>query len=124
MATILCIDDDPSLRDLVRLVLEEAGYTVALATSGAQALRLAAQLRPDLILLDIVLPDTDGLALIPQLQAVSAAPIVILSALARDLDVAAGQARGAVEYIVKPFHLPELLDRITAVLQRSPPGQP
>lgn len=124
MATILCVDDDPSLRDLVRLVLEEAGYTAALATSGAQALRQAARLHPDLILLDIVLPDTDGLALIPQLRAVSAAPIVILSALARDLDVAAGQAHGAVEYIVKPFHLPELLACITAVLQHSPPAQP
>lgn len=124
MAIILCVDDDPSLRDLVRLVLEEAGFTVALATSGAQALRLVAQVRPDLILLDIVLPDTDGLVLIPQLQAISTAPIMILSALARDLDIAAGQAQGAIDYVVKPFHLPDLLDRITAILQRIPPGQP
>ena len=122
-ATVLLIDDDPSVRDLACRALEPQGYAVHTAASGAQGLALARELRPDVITLDVMMPDLDGWSVLEQLKAdpdLAPIPVVMMSMLDAD---ALGVASGAVASLSKPVpaqQLQGLLDRITAGLPSAP----
>lgn len=117
--TILIVDDDALLRRSLAFNLQRAGYSARTAADAADALALVRTQPPDLILLDIGLPGTDGLAALRPLQEASGAPVVFLTARRRDLDQILGLELGADDYIVKPFDLDVLLARIKSVLRRA-----
>jgi DNA-binding response OmpR family regulator len=118
---ILVVEDDAALARTLRQVLVASGYAVWLADSGAAARAVLGQRQPALILLDLGLPDTDGLLLTPTLTALSAAPIIILTARAGQADRVLGLKLGADDFVAKPFDDEELLVRIEAVLRRGRP---
>ncbi len=118
---ILVVDDDPSLREVVRYALSRQGYTVSLASDGAKAL-VAHQADPfDLIVLDIVMPELDGIETCRALRQKSRVPIVFLSSRDEELDRVLGLEMGGDDYITKPFSTRELVARIKAVLRRMTP---
>ena len=119
MVTILIIDDDPDLCTLVRITLSKAGYQVEAAYNGRSGLEKAIQIQPDLILLDIMMPDGSGWDVCQQLREVGDAPVIFLSAKGSEGDVVRGLKLGADDYISKPFRSRELVARIEAVLRRS-----
>jgi DNA-binding response OmpR family regulator/signal transduction histidine kinase len=121
-ARVLVVDDDPALRRVVTHGLEDAGYHVLTASEGQAALEMLAQHAPDLVLLDVMLPGTDGFALMSQLREWTSVPIIMLTARAAEQDVVRGLHRGADDYVTKPFRLSELLARIAAVLRRAQSG--
>jgi two-component system alkaline phosphatase synthesis response regulator PhoP len=126
MATrILVVDDEPAVRGLLDYNLRKAGYETQLAGDGREALRLALQTRPDLILLDLMLPELDGLEVCQELRKTLAIPIIMITARGEEIDRVVGLELGADDYVAKPFSVRELLARIKAVLRRSPsiPGQ-
>jgi len=117
---ILVIEDDPSILRGLQLNLTMEGYTVRSAMDGEAGLALALSERPDLLLVDIMLPKLDGLSLIRSLRTTDpAVPILILSAKGQEVDKVAGLDLGADDYIVKPFSLKELMARIAAALRRG-----
>ncbi|MBA3687520.1 MAG: response regulator transcription factor [Chloroflexi bacterium] len=118
MATVLVVDDDPSIRDLLRLYVTRDGHRVVFATDGAQALVAAHQHVPDLVLLDVMLPGIDGLEVCRQLRENSDVPIMLLTARSGDSDKVVGLDLGADDYVVKPFSPRELMARIRAQLRR------
>jgi two-component system, OmpR family, response regulator len=116
---ILAVDDDEQVRDLLSDYLTHEGFRVSLAPSGA-AMAAALEAEPvDLILLDLRLPDSDGLALIRQLRTESQMPVIILSGKVEEVDRIVGLELGADDYLTKPFNPRELLARIKAVLRRA-----
>ncbi|TET52415.1 MAG: response regulator transcription factor [Anaerolineales bacterium] len=115
---ILVVDDDRKIVDLVRLYLEKDGYRVSVAYDGLQALEMAHQRRPDLIVLDLMLPGMDGLDVCRTLQGESEVPIIMLTARTTDEDRLIGLEIGADDYITKPFNPRELVARVRAVLRR------
>jgi DNA-binding response OmpR family regulator len=123
MTRILVIEDDASIRLGLSDTLRAKGYEVTVATKGADGLELAESVAPDLIVLDIMLPDTTGFDVCRQLKAsrspVADTPVIILSARGAELDRVRGLELGADDYVTKPFSLMELLARITAVLRRA-----
>ena len=122
MVLILVVDDDPSFLGLLQLNLEQAGYDVRAATEGMQAQALVLQIQPDLIVLDVMLPNVDGLTLCQRLRQdsrTSHLPILILTALGKSEDVVAGFNAGADDYLRKPFDREELLARVRALLRRT-----
>jgi DNA-binding response OmpR family regulator len=120
MAHIVIIEDEPDLAMGLRDNLEFEQHTVAHALSGAEGVALVAQRRPDLVLLDIMLPDIDGFEVCRRLRAGGATmPILILSARSQEIDKVRGLELGADDYITKPFGLKELLARIQAALRRA-----
>jgi DNA-binding response OmpR family regulator len=123
-AHILLVEDDPALVHLVRQLLATSGHDVWATASGAEARALLTHRQPDLILLDLMLPDTDGLVLTPLFKSLSAAPIIILSARAGQVDRVLGLRLGADDFVAKPFDPEELLVRIAAVLRRGGPHAP
>lgn len=114
MKTILIIDDDPSIGNLEEEVLGQAGYAVLRAYSGTEALLLLKEARPDLILLDLMLPGLSGEELLPRLSAV---PVIVVSAKSAVSDKVELLSGGAADYITKPFDTAELLARIAARLR-------
>ena len=117
---ILVVDDEPRLVRLVREVLQAVGYRVVTAGDGESALEAVALERPDLILLDVLLPrDLDGYAVCRRLREFSTVPVIMLTARAREEDKLKGFDAGADEYLTKPFSTRELLARVRAVLRRS-----
>src|SRR6185295_15209614 len=116
---VLVVDDDRKTVDLVRLYLEKDGYQVLLAYDGQQALELARQKLPDLLVLDVMLPKLDGLDLCRVLRAETAVPIILLTARTTEDDKLLGLDLGADDYVTKPFSPRELLARIRAVLRRA-----
>lgn len=118
MATVLVVDDDPKIRDLLRLYLEREGHRTAFAEDGPQALERARQRRPDIVLLDVMLPGLDGFEVCRQLRDESDAPILLLTARSGDSDKVVGLDLGADDYIVKPFSPRELMARVRAHLRR------
>lgn len=118
MATVLVVDDDPHIRDLLRLYVTRDGHRVVFATDGAQAIAVANQHTPDLVLLDIMLPGIDGLEVCRQLRETSDVPIMLLTARSGDSDKVVGLDLGADDYVVKPFSPRELMARIRAQLRR------
>jgi len=125
---ILVVDDDRHIVDLVRLYLERDGYQVLVAYDGLEALKLARQRRPDLIVLDLLLPEVDGLDVCRILQTESKVPIIMLTAKTTEEDKLIGLELGADDYVTKPFSPRELVARVRAVLRRvgqeAPQGPP
>lgn len=118
---VLAADDDEDLLGLVSFRLERAGYTVLLARDGAEALEIALRERPDLALLDVMMPKLDGFELTRRLreeEATSRMPIILLTARSQDADVQQGFDAGADDYIRKPFSPDELRARVQAILGR------
>jgi DNA-binding response OmpR family regulator len=118
-ATILLIEDDPDTARSLSRVLESSGYRVTAVDTGAEARSVVEHVQPDLILLDLMLPDTDGLVLTTALKNISSAPIIICSARQEQVDRVLGLKLGADDFVAKPFDLDELEARIEAVLRRS-----
>lgn len=120
---ILIVEDDAKTTELVRLYLENDGYQVLSATNGKQALDLARSEGCDLVLLDLMLPEMDGLDVCRVLRAESDVPIVMLTAKTTEADKLLGLDLGADDYILKPFSPRELLARLRAVLRRAGPNR-
>lgn len=118
-ATVLVIDDERKIRDTVRSYLERDGYAVLVADTGQRALEAAARATPDLVVLDLMLPDLSGEEVARSLRALSDVPIIMLTAKAAEEDRVAGLRLGADDYLVKPFSPRELLARVEAVLRRA-----
>jgi two-component system alkaline phosphatase synthesis response regulator PhoP len=116
---ILVVDDDQKIVELVKLYLEKDGYRVLVAYDGLEALDLARQKRPDLILLDLLLPGMDGLDVCRIIQAESEIPIIMLTAKTTDEDKLRGLELGADDYVTKPFNPREVMARVRAVLRRT-----
>ena len=118
MATVLIVDDDPKIRDLLRLYVEREGHRAAFASDGPGALAAAGRSRPDLVLLDVMLPGLDGFEVCRQLREVSDVPVMLLTARSGDSDKVVGLDIGADDYIVKPFSPRELMARVRVQLRR------
>ncbi len=117
---ILVVDDDAKIVELVKLYLNRDGYVVITATEGNEALRLARESRPDLIVLDIMLPGMNGLEICRALRNESSVPIILLTAKTTEADRITGLDLGADDYVTKPFSPKELAARVRAVFRRSP----
>jgi DNA-binding response OmpR family regulator len=120
-ATVLLVEDERKLRELVRSYLERAGLAVLSTGSGAEALTLAAEAAPDLVVLDLGLPDVPGEAVARELRAAGSVPILMLTAKAGEEDRIAGLELGADDYVTKPFSPRELVLRVQAILRRGTP---
>ncbi len=119
---ILLIEDDEALSRMMRIQLEHAGYQVTPCLTGTSGLQAARNVNPDLVLLDILLPDMDGWEVCQQLKDITDAPIIFSTALGSEKDVIHGLELGADDYIIKPFSYKELLARIRAALHRARRG--
>ena len=119
MARILIVDDDPNICELLRLYLEKDHYHVSVAGDGEEALRMAADLSPDLILLDIMLPKLDGWQVCREIRKRSSVPIIMTTAKGETFDKVLGLELGADDYVVKPFDSKEVVARVKAVLRRA-----
>jgi len=117
---VLVVDDDTKTVELVRLYLDREGYQVLTAYDGVEALRLAREGYPDLVVLDLMLPDIDGLEVCRTLRRESDVPIIMLTARTTDQDKLTGLDLGADDYVTKPFSPKELAARVRAVLRRLP----
>ena len=118
-STVLIIEDDPHTTELVRLYLAHDGHEVLSAATGPEGLARAREARPDLVVLDLMLPGLDGQAICRELRAESDVPIVILTARVEEDDLLAGLGNGADDYVTKPFRPRELAARVKAVLRRT-----
>jgi two-component system, OmpR family, response regulator ResD len=122
--TVMVVDDEPTISEVVARYLERAGYATATAGDGIEALRVATECDPDLVVLDLMLPELDGFEVLRRLQADGEArtPVILLTAKGEHDDKLAGLRRGADDYIVKPFSPSELVARVDAVLRRAQPA--
>lgn len=116
---VLIVEDDPSLREVIRLGLTDEGFRALTADDGPGALMAFASEKPDLVLLDVMLPGLDGFAVCRELRKVSMAPIIMLTARSLTSDVVQGLEAGADDYVTKPFEFPELVARIRSALRRA-----
>src|ERR1051325_1873739 len=117
--TILVVDDHASVRTLIEDYLGEHGYRVVTAGDGAEALVVAQREQPNLILLDIMMPNVNGLDFMRAYRKKHNAPIILLTAKLEETDKVVGLERGADDYVTKPFGMAELLARVRAVIRRS-----
>jgi two-component system response regulator MtrA len=120
-ARILLVEDDASIREVTAIGLRAAGFEVSTAADGAEGLDRWRRERPDLMLLDVMLPRLDGLEVLRAIRHESSAPVVMLTARADTIDVVVGLESGADDYVRKPFELPELVARVRAALRRRVP---
>lgn len=123
MARILVVEDEANIYKLVSFRLKHQGHEVLWAQNGEQGLTIARAERPDLILLDVMLPIYDGFQVLRKLKAdvqMQSIPVIMLTARGHEKDVVVGIEGGADDYIVKPFNFPELVARLNAVLARRP----
>lgn len=116
---IMIVDDDVNICELIRLYLEKEKYSTVIVNDGLEAVNSFAECKPDLVLLDVMLPGLDGWQVCRKLRASSNVPIIMLSAKGETFDKVLGLELGADDYIVKPFETKEVLARIKAVLRRS-----
>jgi DNA-binding response OmpR family regulator len=121
-ATVLLVEDERKLREFVRSYLERAGFTVLSTGSGAEAIALAASAAPDLVVLDLGLPDVSGETVARELRVTGPVPILMLTAKAAEEDRIAGLELGADDYLTKPFSPRELVLRVQAILRRGAPS--
>ena len=119
MKSILVVDDDPHILEVIQFALTQAGYEVIAASDGKTALSLFAQCNPDLVLLDVLMPELDGLSVCREIRQNSAVPILILSSRDEEVDRIMGLDIGADDYLGKPFSPRELVARIQAHLRRE-----
>jgi two-component system, OmpR family, response regulator ResD len=116
--SILVVDDEPTITDVVSRYLERAGYSTRVAGDGADALRIAGESRPDLVVLDLMLPGMDGLEVMRRLREHERVSVILLTAKGEHTDRIIGLRLGADDYVVKPFSPAELVARVDAVLRR------
>jgi two-component system KDP operon response regulator KdpE len=121
---VLVADDEPRITRLVALALREDGFRVVTAAGGREALEKADDVRPDIVLLDIVMPDIDGIEVMRQLRDHRPVPVILLTAKGSTSDKAKGLDLGADDYMAKPFHPDELTARVRAVLRRASGASP
>ncbi len=119
--TVLIVEDEEAIRDLVAFHLETAGFQVIQAEDGEEGLRQALDAAPDLVLLDLMLPRLDGVALLRALRRQSRVPVIMLTARTEEADRVRGLELGADDYVGKPFSPRELVARVKAVLRRTDP---
>jgi len=117
--SVLIIEDDPNIRELLQLYLEKDGYAVTQASDGGQGLEKFRAIKPDLVLLDVMMPVMDGWAVCKAIRAEGNTPVIMLTAKGETDDKVMGLKAGADDYVTKPFEMQELLARIEAVLRRS-----
>jgi DNA-binding response OmpR family regulator len=122
--TILVVEDESSIAEVVSLYLKRAGYGVQIASDGKQAMNLFERQMPDFVILDLMLPEVDGLSLTRWLRDRSNVPIIMLTARREEIDRIAGLEMGADDYVVKPFSPQELVSRVRAVMRRIGREQP
>ena len=115
----LVVEDDKNIAELLRLYLEKDGFEVSIASDGGQGLRLAGEVEPDVILLDIMLPVMDGWQVCKEIRRTSQVPIIMLTAKGETYDKVSGLEMGADDYVTKPFEVKELIARIHAVMRRA-----
>jgi DNA-binding response OmpR family regulator len=120
--SVLVVEDDQNIRELLQMYLEKEGYAVTTASDGEQGLAKFRAIRPDLVLLDLMMPGLDGWAVCRAIRADSQTPVIMLTAKSETDDKVAGLKTGADDYITKPFEMKEVLARIEAVLRRSGQG--
>jgi DNA-binding response OmpR family regulator len=118
MTTILVVDDDPHIRELVRVVLHEDGFETKAAADGAEALELIERQKVELAVVDVMMPNMDGWQLVRELRRLGDMPILMLTAKGETGDKVKGFRLGADDYLVKPFEAPELTARVRALLKR------
>lgn len=120
-AKILVVDDEPSIVKSIQYSLEKEGYQVATAADGHAAVEVARREKPNLVILDVMLPNQDGYEVCRQIRAEMPIPIIMLTAKGEEIDRVIGLEVGADDYLIKPFSLRELVARIKALLRRSKP---
>ncbi|MDX6768276.1 MAG: response regulator [Elusimicrobiota bacterium] len=119
MTAVLIVDDERAIQRFLRPALEEAGFAVLEASTGKSALELAVAKKPGVILLDLSLPDMDGLEVLKRLREWSSAPVIVVSARGEESDKIAGLDQGADDYLTKPFGVEELLARVRVALRHA-----
>jgi len=124
LSTILVVEDEASIAEVVSLYLKRAGFNVQTASDGKQAMNLFEKQIPDFVILDLMLPEVDGLSLTRWLRDRSNVPIIMLTARREEIDRIAGLEMGADDYVVKPFSPQELVSRVRAVMRRLGREQP
>lgn len=122
--TILVAEDEPRIAGVLRAYLEQEGHQVVAAADGARALELFRRERPELVLLDLNLPEIDGLEVCRQIRRESSAPVIVLTARSDEADKLIGLELGADDYVTKPFSPREVVARVRAVLRRTSPSSP
>lgn len=121
---VLVVDDEKTVRQVLAAYLDRGGFRVGEATTGSEALDLIQDWRPDLVLLDLMLPEIDGLSVLSEIRRESSVPVILLTALTDEADRVLGLEMGADDYVVKPFSPREVTARVKAVLKRisEPPS--
>lgn len=119
MTNILVIEDEESFRDALQFMLSREGFEVSLAPNGAEGMKLFDEKQPDLVLLDLMLPEVSGTDVCKYIRSKSTTPVIMLTAKDTEIDKVVGLELGADDYVTKPFSTPELLARIRAVLRRG-----
>ena len=117
--SVLIVEDDKNIAELLQMYLEKEGYAVTIASDGGQGVSKFRAIKPDLVLLDLMLPVMDGWAVCKTIRSESQTPIIMLTAKGETTDKVNGLRSGADDYITKPFEMKEVLARIEAVLRRS-----
>lgn len=120
--TILVAEDEVKISELICKYLSVEGYNSLQANNGSEAISLFEEFKPDLIILDIMLPDIDGIAVCEKIRATSNTPIIMLTARTDEVDRLIGFAKGADDYVCKPFNPRELMARVKAIIRRSDPS--
>ena len=120
--SVLVVEDDKNIQDLLRMYLEKEGYAVTTADDGGQGLAKFRSIKPDLVLLDVMMPVMDGWSVCRTIRSESRTPVIMLTAKGEVDDKVAGLRAGADDYVTKPFEMKELLARIEAVLRRAENG--
>ena len=118
MDTILVVDDDPHIREVLRFALGKAGYTTVEASDGCEAIAKFKQVAPDLVVLDVVMPEMDGTQVCREIRQDSATPIIFLSSRDEEIDRVLGLELGGDDYVTKPFSPREVVARVGAILRR------
>ena len=118
---ILIVEDEANIRELLRLYLEREGYTVLEGENGVEGIKLWKSEKPDMLLLDVMMPVMDGWAVCKEIRAESDVPIIMLTAKGETADRVSGLEMGADDYIVKPLEMPEVIARVRAVFRRMAP---
>ncbi len=122
MQTVLIVDDERKLRDMIRVYLEQEGYRVVEAANGREALYVARQEKPDLVILDLMMPEMNGYDFMRLFSREAQTPVIMLTAKVEDTDKILGLELGADDYVTKPFNVRELVARLRAVLRRTGRG--